>query len=162
MLRSRVDPTTLCVEQRPLARLKAAAGSFSGVLDSRQHLRPWPDVAAAPDEGTAVSFHSGYLCVSAPKALVEEPRRGVGFKDQKMHSLLGILGGEPGPGMLHESGANSLSLEGTRDVQIVDKGAPLGVVRSVCANEPSQLGADDRQSDELILRRVIKSLAPNT
>jgi hypothetical protein len=59
---------------RPPARLKPATVSFSGRLDRRQQLRLCPDIAATSDQGTALSFHGGYLCASAPEAFVEESR----------------------------------------------------------------------------------------
>ena len=48
-----------------------------------------------------------------------------------------------------------------RNMEIVDKGAPLGIVGTVRANESSQARAIDRQLGELIAWRMIEPLAPN-
>ena len=47
-------------------------------------------------------------------------------------------------------------------MKIVHKGAPLGIVSTVCANETNQVHAIDGQLDELIPRRAIEPLAPHT
>lgn len=78
-----------------------------------------------------------------------------------MNSLLGVEGSEPGPGLLHACEANPASPEGTCDMQIVAERPPPGILSAVCAIEPSQFVTGNRQLDELIIRRVIKPLAPN-
>ena len=47
------------------------------------------------------------------------------------------------------------------NVEIVDKGAPLGIVGTVRANEPNQLRAVDANLDELITGGMIEPLAPH-
>jgi hypothetical protein len=47
------------------------------------------------------------------------------------------------------------------NMKIVDKGAPLGIVGTVRANEANQVRAIDGQLDELIARRTIEPLAPH-
>jgi hypothetical protein len=47
-------------------------------------------------------------------------------------------------------------------MKIVNKGAPLRIVGTVCTNESNQDCAIDGQLDELIVRRAIEPLAPHT
>ena len=47
-------------------------------------------------------------------------------------------------------------------MKIVNKGAPLGIVGTVCTNEANQVRTVDGQLDALIARRAIEPLAPHT
>jgi hypothetical protein len=47
-------------------------------------------------------------------------------------------------------------------MNVVNEGAPLGIVGAIRANEANQVCAIGSYLDELILRRVIERLAPHT
>lgn len=47
-------------------------------------------------------------------------------------------------------------------MKVVNKGAPFGIVGTVCADEANQVRTIDGQLDELIARRVIEPLTPHT
>jgi len=56
----------------------------------------------------------------------------------------------------------SVALGSSGNMKIVNKGAPLGIVGTVCANETNQGRAIDGQLNELIARRAIEPFAPYT
>ena len=132
------------------------------ILSSRQQLRSWPRVPAAAYHGTAVSFHDRYASVLGAEALVETPRRGVRLQHPEIDPHIRVQGAKPSSGVPHERRPDPVALGRIGNMKIVDKGAPLGIVGAVRANEANQVFSIDRYLDELVAGRINEPLAPHS
>src|SRR5262245_35517478 len=68
---------------------------------------------------------------------------------------------EPSTGLPHERRVDPGLLGGIGYMQIVDEGAPPGVVRTVRAHEADQVRAIESHLDELVLGRPLEPLTPH-